>query len=144
MALQFVCTCAAIISLSVSPFRSPLDSYRNTSSSPISCLSILLITGHALLCYPIFFSRTLLIFLLCVECLPFFVSLFSFNWFNSSANFAVVLLNSYLVDCFCDLTIFTNWSSAYFVFIYSAVLFNFALCVTSICNRPFLLFLVYI
>jgi len=36
-------SCAAIVSLSVSPFNSPLDRRRNVSSSPISCLSILLI-----------------------------------------------------------------------------------------------------
>jgi len=35
-------SCAATISLSVSPFASPLDRHRNTSSSLLRCLSILL------------------------------------------------------------------------------------------------------
>ena len=46
VACYLVCiawSCAAIISLSFSPFRSPLDSHRNLSSSLISSLSILLI-----------------------------------------------------------------------------------------------------
>jgi hypothetical protein len=37
-------SCAATISLPVSPFRSPPDSHRNVSSPPISCLSIILIS----------------------------------------------------------------------------------------------------
>ena len=36
-------SCAAIISLPVSPFRSPLDSHNNVSSPSICCLSILII-----------------------------------------------------------------------------------------------------
>ena len=36
-------SCAAIISLPVSPFRSPLDSHINVSSAPVSCLSTLII-----------------------------------------------------------------------------------------------------
>jgi len=47
---------AAIISFSVYPFRSPLDSHRNMSSNAL-----------ALLCLPILSSRTLFILLFCVE-----------------------------------------------------------------------------
>jgi len=82
VARHFVCnalSCVAIISLSVSPFKSSLDSQRNGSSSIISCLSML-----AVVCW----MPTLC------------VSLFSFDLFNSSATFAVVLIAE-LTECYC-------------------------------------------
>ena len=70
----FVCntwSCAAIISHSVSPIILTLNSHRNMPSSLISCLYILLIYWPCITLLANFFWRTLLILVLCVECLPF-------------------------------------------------------------------------
>jgi hypothetical protein len=82
VAKYFVCNAwssVAIISLSVSPFKSSLESQRNGSSSIVSCLSML-----AVVCW------------MSTVC----VSLFSFDLFNSSATFAVVLIAE-LTECYC-------------------------------------------
>ena len=126
--------CAAI-SLLVSPSRSPLDSHKNGSSSLISCLSILLIYWPSITLLLHFFSEEPphLLFMCWMSSL--FVTLFSFDWFNSSAAFATILIIEFIFGWLL-LTMFTNWSSAYFMFRYSAVLIISALCLTSICNRP--------
>ena len=89
--IPFVNASCAIILLSVSAFRSPLDP-TGTCSSIISCQSILyfLYTGHALLCFTIFLG---LLTSLCVS-KAFFVPpppLFSFEMFNNSTTFAYAL-----------------------------------------------------
>ena len=74
VAWYFVCnawSCVAIPLLSVSPFRSLLDSHRSMFPSLISCLSIFLIYWPCITSSLIFALRTLLILLVCVECLPF-------------------------------------------------------------------------
>ena len=67
-----------------------------------------------------------------------FVPLFSFYWFNSSANFAAVLNVELIFGWFLSwlLTTFKTWSSANCVFRNSAILNISALYVASICNRP--------
>jgi len=65
-------SCAAIISLPVSRFISPLNSHSNVSSPPINCLSTLLIYRP---CGTLLFHFTFTeppIFLFPVECLPLF------------------------------------------------------------------------
>ena len=67
-----------------------------------------------------------------------FVSLFSFNWFNSSTIFAASLIVEFIFRWLLSwlLTIFINWSSIYFVLKCSALFIICALYVTSICYRP--------
>ena len=88
IALYLVCkakSCAAILSHSVSPFISPLESHKNVSSSQISCVSIL--------CFHSFSLRTLLNLLSCVECLPFMCHCSHLiDWLKSSTTFAAVLI----------------------------------------------------
>ena len=114
--------CAAI-SLLVSPSRSPLDSHRNGSSSLISCLSILLIYWPSITLLPHFFSEESPYLLFRCWMSSLFVSLFSFDWLNSSTTFATILIVEFIFDWLL-LTIFTNWSSACFVFRYSAISIN--------------------
>ena len=54
----------------------------------------------------------------------FFVSHFSFDWFNFSATFGAVLIVQFMFGWVTSwlLKIFTNWSSSYFVFRYPAIL----------------------
>ena len=73
VSLYLVCNAwsyAAAVSLLVSPFRSALVSHRNVFASLISCLSILTHAMHYW-ALPLFSLRTVLILLLCVECLTF-------------------------------------------------------------------------
>jgi len=59
----------AIISLPVSPFRSPLNTYNNLSSPPISCLSTLLMYWPCSSSLSHFVFKESTNFLLRVECL---------------------------------------------------------------------------
>ena len=127
IALYLVCKAwsfAAIISHSFSPFISPLESQRNVSSSQISCVSILPIHWPciSLLSHFFFKDPTNLASMCWVP--AFRVSLFSSDWLNSSATFAAVLIVELIFRWLLSwlLTIFTTWSSAYFVFRYSAIL----------------------
>jgi hypothetical protein len=64
-------SCAAIIYLSVSSFRSHLDSHRNVSSSPISCLSTLLPYWPCITLLSHIFYKYFPNLLLFVACFPF-------------------------------------------------------------------------
>jgi len=128
----------ATTSLSVSLSKSPLDSHRNGSSSLICCLSILQIYWPSFTLLPHFFSEESPYLSFMCWMPSFFVSLFSFDWFNSSATFATILIIEFTFGWLLSwlLTIFTNWSSAYFVFRYSAILIISALHLSSIYDRP--------
>ena len=86
-------SCAIIISFSVSLFISPLDSHSNMASTSISCLSVCLsvipLYRPSVTFFPILWGPSYL--LLCVECLHFYVAV-SYEWFNSSAAFAAILI----------------------------------------------------
>ena len=131
-------SCAAIISLSVFSFRSPLDNQRNVSASLIICLSILVIYWPCITLLSNFFFKNYPNFAFMCWMPFFFASLFSFDWFNYSATFAAALIVEFLFDWLLSwlLTTFTNWPSIYSVFKYSAVLIISALYVASVCNRP--------
>ena len=110
---------------------------RNMSAQHTSCLSILLIYWPCITLFPHFFFKYFPNFAF-ICCMPsFFVSQFSCAWFNFSADFAATLIVEFLFGWLCLwlLVILTDWSSAYFVFRYSAVLIISALYVASVCNR---------
>jgi hypothetical protein len=130
--------CVAIISLSVSLFRSPLQSHRHMSSSLISCLSLFLTYWPRIILLSHFYFKDFRNFAFICWMPSFFASLFSFDWFNCSATFAATLIVQFIYGWLLLwlLTIWTNWSSIYFVFKYSAILIISAWYVASIYNRP--------
>jgi len=87
----------AIISLKVSPSRSPLTTHSNMSSSPIGCLSPLPM-------YWLCSNLPLLVFFMvgpnfAFTCwMPSFKKLLSIDWFNSTANFAATLTVHFIFD----------------------------------------------
>jgi len=85
-----VWSCAAIISLPVPPFRSPLNNHNNVSSPPISCLSTLVMYWQCSSLLSHFVLKTLPIFFYVLN--TFFVSLLSVDWFNLHVTFAAVLI----------------------------------------------------
>jgi hypothetical protein len=115
---------AAIISLPAFPYRSPFDGHRNMSSSLNTVYpSFSYTTGHVWTCCPIFSLRPVLIFLLCVESLPFLC--------HSSHLIGLILCKNFCpFNCLIHIWLgafmtFNNTYKlvfAYFVFRYSALL----------------------
>ena len=132
------CSFVAIISLLVSPFRSPLDSHRNVSSWLISCLPIVIIYWPCFNLLSHFFFTDSPSFAFMCWMPSFFVSLFSFDCFNSPAKFSAALIVEFIFGRLLSwlLTIFKNWSFLYFVFKYSTVLIISALYIVSPWSRP--------
>ena len=135
--LQFLILCCHYFTYSISYQISPQQPYQRVLST--NKLSIRTPNTPAMqhFAFPFVSLRSSLILLSCDECNRFFVSLFSFDWFNSSLNFAAFdLLSSHLVEwIIVILAPFTHRSSVYFVFSYSAVFIIRALYFASICNR---------
>jgi hypothetical protein len=135
VAWYFVCTawsCAATISLSVSTFRSPHDSYRNASSLVISC-QCSLCTGHALLSFLFLSLRTVLCSCLCdLYAVPFCVTVLI--WLVCSTTFAAVLIVKFRFGYF---TAFNNiYKLAFFIFcnmpLSPPFLFTYRLCTSAL------------
>ena len=111
-----MCCCYLTFSLSfqISP--------RQPSSSLICCLSTLLIYWPyiTLLSHFVFKDSPNLAFVCRMPSL--FESLYSFDWFSSSANFAAILIVEFIIGWLlsCLLTM-TKWPPAYFVLRYSAI-----------------------
>ena len=113
---------AANFSLAVSPFTAPLHNHNHVTSPPTSCLSVLLIHWplSGLLSH-IFFKVSSNIGYKC------WILCFLFHCYQFSPLILLQpllqsqLLISYIFIAFLTLTIFTNRSSVYLVFRYSAV-----------------------
>jgi hypothetical protein len=69
------------------------------------------LSSHALFAFPIFFFKACPSFAFMCWMPSFCMSLFSFDWLNSSANFAASLIDEFIFGLLlsCLLTIFTNW-----------------------------------
>ena len=93
--LHVICNarpCADIISLPVSAFISPLNIHTNVSSSLTSHLSILLKYWPCITFLSHYFFKDSPNFAFVYSMPSFFVSLYSFDWFNSSTIFANLCL----------------------------------------------------
>ena len=119
---------AAVIKLAVSTSVPPLDSHRNSSCSPISCLPTY--TSNITSIYDFIFSFLSLRFPpyfppTCLTSLT--ISLLSDVWFNSTTTFDDIV--ELLLGRFFSwlLTVFRNRSSLHFSFRHSAVLIIHAL-----------------
>ena len=89
-------SCAAIISLPVCPFRSPLNTHSNMSSPPIICLSTLSIyQPWSTLLYHMAFKESPN-FLLRVKCFPFLFHCYLLISLNFSVTFATVLIVDFI------------------------------------------------
>ena len=132
--------CAAIISISVSPFTFALDSHGNVYSSLIICLCIIVIYWPCMTLTSLLSLKDTYNFAFICLMLSFFASLFQFDWFNISATFPAVLIVEFTFSWRLSwvATIFTKWSSAYSVFRYCAILFISALYVLLLLLSLFL------